>query len=50
MRTVPSLFPRGDHLEEDEEGEKGQPSVSFSAQYSCTAVYWPGGGVVSGFY
>lgn len=47
MRTVPSLFPRGDHLQEDEEGEEGQPSVSFSAHYSCTTVYRPGGGAVS---
>lgn len=31
--TVSSLFPRGDHLEEDAEKETSRPNVSFSSHH-----------------
>lgn len=45
--TVSSLFPRGDHLEED--GEECQLIVSFRTGYVCKIVYGPGEGAVSIF-
>lgn len=45
--TVSSLFPRGDHLEED--GEECQLIVSFSTGHVCKIVYRPREGDVSVF-
>lgn len=50
MRTVSSLFPRGDHLEEDEESEESRLPVSFGTHYSCTTACRPRGGALSVFY
>lgn len=45
--TVSSLFPRGDHLEEDE--EESQLIVSFGTRHVCKRAYRPREGDVSAF-
>lgn len=49
MRTVSSLFPRGDHAEEDEESEESPLSVSSRTHSVCAAAYRPRGGAVPVF-